>query len=66
MSPNPEVKRKTEERSEPVKTAKARPNVRKLTEEEVERITKPIVEAKGVFEYLARWRSNSLRSKFQF
>ena len=41
--------------------------VSELTEKEVEElITKPVAQAKPIFDYLAEWRSQSLKSSFSF
>jgi hypothetical protein len=41
--------------------------VSKLTEDEVSQlITKPVAKAKPIFDYLAQWRSQSLKSHFSF
>ena len=58
----------TEEKSPRSKKSAPKPGkVSKLTEEEVrELVTKPVANAKPIFDYLAQWRSQSLKSSFSF
>lgn len=49
------------------KSAPAPGKISMLTEDEVkELIIKPVENAKPIFDYLAQWRSQSLKSSFSF